>query len=359
MKKSKLFALLLTSALVTSVMVGCGEKTEAPKDEPNTPPVEEPAETPGDEEVETPTSKKAGLGIITSIAKSKDMGDEGPVAQVDTTMAAVLVDGEGKIASISLDVAQNKVVYDKGLELVTDKIEMGKTKKELGAEYGMVAASKIGKEWFEQIEALETWMVGKTVEEIKGMKMVENVSNEEDLKTSVTIKVNEYIAAIEKAVENAVEIGLESETLGLGHSISLAKSKSAITGENPVAQVDNTIALTVLDKDGKITKTIIDTAQTKVEFDLEGIMLNSKEDKIKTKKELGKAYGMSPASAIGKEWFEQIEALEDWMVGKLPAEVLIMEIVESVPAEQDLKSSVTIKVDGYIDAFMQASELAR
>ena len=73
----------------------------------------------------------------------------------------------------------------------------------------MIKASSIGKEWFEQIADLEKWMVGKTIDEIKAMKVKEvddshpNVPDEPDLVSKVTVSVEGYIAAVEEAVKNA------------------------------------------------------------------------------------------------------------------------------------------------------------
>ncbi len=70
-----------------------------------------------------------------------------------------------------------------------------KSKKDLGPDYGMVKASVIGKEWFEQIEALENWMIGKTVAEITGLTVKEVDENHKavpdvpELTSSVTISV--------------------------------------------------------------------------------------------------------------------------------------------------------------------------
>ena len=72
-------------------------------------------------------------------------------------------------------------------------------KKALGADYGMVVASSIGKEWFEQAEALEQWMVGKTVEEL-------STADTEDLKTSCTMGIDEYVEAVKAAAEVAEEV---------------------------------------------------------------------------------------------------------------------------------------------------------
>ena len=52
------------------------------------------------------------------------------------------------------------------------------------------------------------------------------------------------------------------------------------------------------DKDGKVAGTIIDNAQTKVNFDKNGKVASDKNAEIKTKVELGDEYGMKKASRI-------------------------------------------------------------
>lgn len=160
------------------------------------------------------TGVKTGLGQVVSIAASKDVSekDGAPVdgvAQVDTVMAAVSVDGTGKILSVTIDNAQTKVAFNNEGKITADRTAAQKTKVELGDAYGMKKQSAIGKEWFQQIAALEQWMVGKTIDQVKAMKTYEKdathpkVPDEADLKTSVTISVQDYIAAVEEAVANA------------------------------------------------------------------------------------------------------------------------------------------------------------
>lgn len=153
---------------------------------------------------------KTGLGQVVTIGKSEDAAaDKDGFVQVDTIMAAVSVDSAGKIVSVTIDNAQTKVPFDANGKLKADLTEPQKTKVELGKDYGMIKASSIGKEWFEQIADLEKWMVGKTIDQIKAMKVKKvddahpNVPDEPDLVSKVTISVEGYIAAVEEAVKNA------------------------------------------------------------------------------------------------------------------------------------------------------------
>ncbi|HOJ11753.1 MAG TPA: hypothetical protein PK733_14330 [Clostridiales bacterium] len=153
---------------------------------------------------------KTGLGQVTSISKSADAAaDKDGAAQVDTIMAAVSVDSSGKIVSVTIDSAQTTVLFDATGKIKSDLNAEQKTKRELGKDYGMIKGSKIGKEWYEQIDELQKWMVGKTIDQIKTMKVKKvddthtNVPDEPDLTSKVTLSVEDYIAAVEEAVKNA------------------------------------------------------------------------------------------------------------------------------------------------------------
>ena len=94
-------------------------------------------------------------------------------------------------------------------QVSSNRDDVYKTKVELGDEYGMKGASQIGKEWFEQIAELEKWMIGKSIDEITSMKVVEKdashpaVPDVAELTSTVTVSVEDYLAATLKAFENA------------------------------------------------------------------------------------------------------------------------------------------------------------
>lgn len=361
----KIISLLLVLMLSIGLLAGC---TPAAPAAPAAP-AETPAETPAEEPAAEGTIVKLGLGHVISIAKSKDKGTDAngnavnAGAQADVTIASVGFDADGKVASVYIDVAQTKVAFDENMAVTSDKTAEVKTKKDLGADYGMAKASGIGKEWFEQIAALEDWMVGKTVEEIKGMKMAEGKTAEEDLISSVTISVGDYIAAVEQAWNEAIEV-TGGETVGLGIKTSIAKSRDAGTDANgnavtAQAQVDTIISAAAFDAEGKVAGAIIDTAQVRIPFDAEGKVTADKAGEFKTKNELKEAYGMVKASSIGKEWYEQAKALADWMTGKSIDEIKGMELAEGKTTVEDLVSSVTVGVEDYLFVVEEAASTAK
>ncbi len=364
MKKVLWLALALLLALV--MIAGCGE---TPVEEP----VEEtPEETPEEEAVETGTYR-LGLGVVNSIARSRDAGDDVTAqAQADVTIAAVLFDGEGRVVSVTIDNAQNRVAFDEEMQLATDVSVPGTTKVGLGDDYGMKRVSEIEMEWYEQIAELESWMIGQTVDEIKSLpvKVVDdahqNVPDIPELTSVVTITVESYIEAVENAYNNSIEVE-NAVTAGLGTDISLSRSRGLDEDNDilPMAQFDNTMAAVAFDSNGVIVGAIIDNAQIRVNFDADGVVTSDRSEAPKTKTQLGDDYGMKRVSEIEMEWYEQIEALAEWMVGKTVDEVLGLPVKvvddahQNVPDVPELTSSVTITVESYLAAVAEAFENAR
>ncbi len=374
----KIIPMMLVLALMAAALVGC---SQAPAQPPAEPPVETPAEPlPQAPAPEAGKVAKVGLGQKISIDKSKDAGTDAngnPVtaqAQMDVTMAAVGFDADGKVVSVTLDVVQPKVAFDADLIITSDKTAEVPTKKDLKDDYGMKGVSEIGKEWYEQAAAFEEWMIGKSVDEIKGLKVKErdpshkNVPDVPELTSSVTITVESYIAAVEEAWNNSVD-SPGAETVGLGVETHISGRDKGVDANGnqvlPRAQSDTYMSATAFDKDGKVVVTIIDNAQVRVNYDAEGKVTDDKAAELKTKHELKEDYGMKGASGIGKEWYEQMAAFQDWMAGKTIDEITGLKVKESNPTHQnvpdvpELTSSVTITVEGYLAVVKEASEMAR
>ncbi|MDF2593983.1 MAG: hypothetical protein K0R69_324 [Clostridia bacterium] len=357
----KTLTLLLSVSLAFVTLTGCGAKdktetavaettvTEAPK-------AEETAEAPASGD-----AVKTGLAVISSAAKSKDAAEEDGLAQADSTVVAVTVDKDGKIVKCVIDAAQTKINFSKTGELTTDVKSEFKTKVELGADYGMAKASSIGKEWADQAAALADYVVGKTVEEVKGIAVNEKgAPSDAELAASVTVGIGNYVSAIEKAVANAKELGATSaDKLGLGVVTNIAKSKNAAE-EDGLAQAYSSYAALTFGADGKITSAIIDGSQTNINFSKEGKITSDINAAQMTKVELGEKYGMKKASGIGKEWFEQADALSKYIVGKTIEEVKGIAVnEEGAPTDAELTASVTIKLGDHIKNFEKASANAK
>jgi hypothetical protein len=157
---------------------------------------------------------------------------------------------------------------------------------------------------------------------------------------------------------------VSAETAGIKHGLGMVTSVGSVadaTAEKAgAAQVNTTVCSLVLDAEGKILSVVWDVQQTKIGFDAAGKAAVPEADKLLTKLEKGEAYGMRKASAIGKEWFEQIAAFGEWVKGKTIEEVLALETFQRddahprVPNNPDLTASVTISVGDYLEALEKA-----
>lgn len=157
-------------------------------------------------------SLKLGMASITTMSHSTDLADNDGVksgkAQADTMVCAVAVDSAGKVVSIRIDMVQSPIVFDETGKITTDKATEFKTKRQLGGDYGMKKASQIGREWYEQTDAIEKWMVGKTAAQIQAMKVKAaeeggNVSDEADLVTAATVGIDDFIRVAVEAINSA------------------------------------------------------------------------------------------------------------------------------------------------------------
>lgn len=366
------------ACMVMVLAAGCGQGNGAQTSATTKAAEETKAETTAETEAETEaqTEKEAeaqteaketdaggyrtGLAVVSSMSSSKDAGDSDGTAQVDSVAAAVVVDEEGKIVSCYLDTAQNKMGFtSEGKVVMADGFQ---TKKELGDKYGMKAASGIGKEWYEQAQALEEFVIGKTAEEVAGIAVDDSTKpTDVDLVAGVTVKIGSYQEAIVEAVENAKALGTQpGDKLGLGIITNMDKSKDAEADKEGQCQAYSTYVAVTTSSDGKITSAIIDSTQGTVKFDGEGKITSDLDSGVKTKRQLGDDYGMKPASGIGKEWYEQAAVMEDYLVGKNSSEVTGIAVDDDGKAtDPDLVAGVTISIDGYQTAALKAIENAK
>ena len=108
-----------------------------------------------------------------------------------------------------------------------------------------------------------------------------------------------------------------SYKVGVGSYTTTEDSSSSVEDSNGKGVVSTTYATVIFDENDIIRKIYIDEVESKIYFDSKGHLDESKNNKVvRSKRELGDEYGMKAASNIGKEWYEQINSLEDYLVGK-------------------------------------------
>lgn len=362
MKKIIALALALTLALPLAACTSNLDKN------PSSSPVSTPSsssEPASSKEPETAPSTEGGLktgfAVISNIGDSKDAGDKDGLAKTDSTMVAVLVDSTGKIVNCTIDGVQTSINFSKDGKLVTDIKSEFKTKKELGTDYGLSKASGIGKEWNEQADAFANYVTGKTLEEVKGIAINEKTApTDAELTASVTISVGGFIAAIEKAVNSAKDLGAKAgDKLGIAAVTNIKDSKD-VGEKDGLGQAYSTYTAATFGADGKVTSCIIDGSQSNVNFDKTGKITTDLNATLKTKNELGADYGMKGASGIGKEWNEQAEAYAKYVVGKSVDEVKGVAVTEKgAPSDAELVASVTIGIGNFNTIIEKAADTAK
>lgn len=145
-----------------------------------------------------------GSAMVVSMSGA-NAGEKDGKTQADVTSCTVELDGD-KIVSVQWDVVQCKAaVTAKGEVTVAQSVI---SKKDLKEGYNMKPASPIGREWYEQIAALEEYAVGKTVAQLAAMPFKTvgthtTVPDVEELASSCTMDCGAFIQSLELAAKNA------------------------------------------------------------------------------------------------------------------------------------------------------------
>ena len=161
-----------------------------------------------DEKGATFTGKDFTLGVaaITAADESTAATDsDDAVVKMYTEYAAAVVGKDGKILAALTDATQPKITADKNGQITG--ADFKGTKRELGADYGMVAYGNAIAEWDAQSKAFADYTVGKTAAEVAGIETVEsnghNVTTDETLYASCTMDISGMIAVIALAANYA------------------------------------------------------------------------------------------------------------------------------------------------------------
>lgn len=162
--------------------------------------------------------------------------------------------------------------------------------------------------------------------------------------------------AAEPSRDATPESSGEAVKTGLYLGTDLSSSKDASAEGDGLAQANLTLVAVTVSDEGVIDECVIDSVQSKISFDAAGKVTSDLTAPVLSKNELGSDYGMAKASAIGKEWNEQVQALADYVEGKTLEEIRGIAVTEEGKAgEADLAASVTISIAGYIDAIEEAA----
>lgn len=324
MKKSFVLVMCLILA-VSAMFVGCGTKQEAP------------------------ATLKFGSGVYVSAPATTDAtADKDGSGKLDVTVAAVTVDANGKIVTCALDTASNTVNFTKDGKAVANT--EFKTKYEMGKDYNMVAYGGAKKEWYEQADAFEALVAGKTLAEVKALVGAENKGTDEVVNAGCTIMINEFVAAIEKAYNAAADSNATAESTLKVTAATEQTCTDATADKDGSNKVATTVFAAAIDKDGKIAAAASDCVELAFTFDTKGVSTLDTTKAVASKKEQGANYGMVAYGNAAKEWFEQAAAFDAACIGKTGNEIAGL-MGEDGKGVADLQAAgCTIYVSGFVKA---------
>ena len=292
---------------------------------------------------------KLGLGIVTVTPQATSATDAADgKAQATMTVAAVTLDAAGKILACQLDCADATVAYTgEGKAVANDSF---KTKYEYGKDYNMVAYGKAAKEWFEQADAFETVVVGKTLDEVKALVAEGGKGNDAVVTAGCTIIVADFVKAVEKACNNAVETtATAAHTLKLGVHTQQS-TKDATENAAGYNQLETTFFAATVDEAGKVTAAASDCVQVQFGFDATGASTFDTTKAVTSKREAGDKYGMVAYGNAAKEWYQQADAFNATCVGKTASEITGLMGSDNYGSADVKAAGCTILVNGFVKA---------
>ena len=289
---------------------------------------------------------KFGFGVSASASVTDASEDGDGEAKVTSTVAAVLVDEDGKVVKAFIDCADNSVKHTAdGKAVATDSFA---TKYEKGESYGMVAYGGSAKEWFEQADAFCATCVGKTASEIEALVADDYKGTEEVQSAGCTIYVSDFAKAVVAAIKDAkASEATADSTLKIG--VTTAQTATDATedakGSN---KVETNYFACAVDANGKIVAAFVDTLDITFSFDLTG-----KADAAgaaETKYQKGDDYGMKSEYGSSREWYEHAAAFNAACVGKTVSEVKDLMGADYKGTSDLQEAGCTIYVSGFVGA---------
>lgn len=255
--------------------------------------------------------------------------------QVTDTVAALVLDSEGRIVLCRIDSAE--AVAEISGDGVASKTF--KTKAELGEDYGMLSeyGSSLA-EWDDQVRYYEEFAKGKTVPELTSVK-----TGDSELSSGCTIDVTPFAEAVARAAESKHK----AEFMAKG-DISLGVSlMSSVKAKDKDASFLADTAAVVL-SGGRVISAVIDSKESLIKLvNGDGVEYLSEGSKL----ELGEDYGMVEYGGASSEWYVQAQKYSSEAIGKSVAEL------SGMPTEG--VAGCTISVEGYKKALILAGDYAR
>jgi ethanolamine utilization protein EutP (predicted NTPase) len=308
---------------LSAVLVGCGDKA--------------------------PATLKFGVGVYSSTPAVTDAtADKEGSGKIDVTVAAVSVDADGKIVACALDTASNTVNFTADGKAIANT--EFKTKYEAGKDYNMVTYGGAKKEWFEQADAFETLVAGKTLAEVKALVAAENKGNDEVIAAGCTIMIHEFVAAIEKAYNAAADSNVTAENTLKVTAATEQVCTDATADKDGSNKVSVYVFGAAVDADGKVVAAGSDCVEVAFSFSTAGASTLDTGKAIVSKKDQGDNYGMVAYGGAKNEWYAQAAAFDAACIGKTATEISALMGTDGKGVADLQTAGCTIYVSGFVKA---------
>lgn len=302
---------------------------------------------------------KLGLGVVsyTDDIKSADADTNGSATN-DTTVVAVLVDAKGKIVKCDIDSISAGFAFTSKGKYV--KAEEFKSKYELGKDYNMVKYGGAKKEWFEQVDAFETLVAGKTLDEVKALVAKDGKGNDDVVNAGCTIIISDFVTALEKAVLTAKEsAAADKDNLKVGILATQSGNKNATEEAKGINQIDITFSA-VASNQGKVTAILTDALSTAINFDTKGVVSDTTKIQVTTKLEIGDQYNMAEygkdlnGDGVVKEWYAQAADFNSLVIGKDADGIAALALDTGYGVSEVQSAGCTINIADMVKAAVKA-----
>ncbi len=296
-----------------------------------------------------PATLKFGAGVYVSAPATTDAtADKDGTGKLDVTVAAVSVDADGKIVACQLDTASNTVSFTADGKAVANA--EFKTKYELGNDYNMVAYGGSVKEWFEQADAFESVVAGKTLDEVKALVAEGDKGTDDVINAGCTITITDFVGAIEKAYNAAAESNVTAENTLKVTAATEQTCTDATADKDGSNKVSVAVFAAAVDADSKVVAASSDCVEVTFTFDMKGVSTLDTTKAVLSKKELGSDYGMVAYGGSAKEWFEQAAAFDAACIGKTADEIAGLMAEDGKGVDTLQQAGCTIYVTGFVKA---------
>jgi len=334
MKKFLSVVLVVLTVLSLGSLVGCGDK----------------------EEVLTGEGLKFGMGVYSYVGENASAtAEKNGKGEVVTTVAAVLLDKDGKILKSDIDSISATVEFTStGTAVPASEF---KTKREPGDNYGMVAYGNAKDEWYKQVDNFEALAKGKTFDEVKALMVEDGKGNDDVIKAGCTINIADFVKALEKAVNNATKcVAMSEDEINVAIIASQGENSAATAEADGKNGVTLTVAATTVNKDKKVTAARNDELNFDITFDSTGAIKTDLSANILTKFERGESYGMVAYGNAKKEWFEQSEILNKACIGKTSKQISALAAKDGTASEELQTAGCTIAVSEMVKALVKSAK---